>query len=146
MSRRTRIAFVESLRKKGYNTDGTRIDPADGGEELYGTAQLVPRESCLLTTAEDLRKETDLVLEGIFKIIKKNQAAQQKTKAKFEQGTRPNQGSQRGRNDNPRVRNSDNTSRFRPQPKQGQNQSNKSPTQNNGGFTITKIGGWQTTK
>ncbi|CAG8950242.1 hypothetical protein HYFRA_00008480 [Hymenoscyphus fraxineus] len=76
IARRTRMAFVESLRKRGYGSDGTRLDPTDGGKALYGTAQFLVREPCLLMKTEDLRKETDLALETIFQRMKKLEGKQ----------------------------------------------------------------------
>lgn len=114
---------MESLKQKGYNPDGTRLDPTDGVEVLYGTAQLTPKEPCLRIKSEDLRKETDLVLEGIFKMIEKRR--------KKESG--PNQG---GRNQ---------TSYKRGNAGKERNSSTQNK-RNSGGLTITKIAGWQTPK
>ncbi|CAG8976466.1 hypothetical protein HYALB_00008056 [Hymenoscyphus albidus] len=76
IARRTRMAFVESLRKRGYDSDGTRLDPTDGGKALYGTAQLLVREPCIFMKTEDVRKETDLALEIIFQRMKKLEGKQ----------------------------------------------------------------------
>jgi hypothetical protein len=64
VSRRVRVAFVESLRKRGYAQDGSRINGA--GEPLVGTAQFFPERPILNTKFKDLVLQTDSVVTAII--------------------------------------------------------------------------------
>lgn len=122
---------MESLEKKGYNSDGTRLDPTDGVDVLYGTAQLMPREPALVIKAEDLRKETDLVLEGIFKMIGEKR------------GAMPKQGQHQGRNLDQQVFGQN---QFHKKNAERERKPSTRNTSQNGGFKITRIVRWQTLK
>ena len=65
--RRLRIAFVESLKKRGYASDGSRIDGTGREPPLIGTAQLTPELCILKTKHEDLVQQTDEAVKVIIK-------------------------------------------------------------------------------
>jgi hypothetical protein len=64
--RRLRVAFVESLRKRGYASDGSRIDEAGRELPLVGTAQLSPELSILKIKLEALVQQTDQAVKFII--------------------------------------------------------------------------------
>ncbi|KAG4428608.1 hypothetical protein IFR05_015910 [Cadophora sp. M221] len=65
-ARKLRLAFTESLRKKGFAPDGNALD-GKGGKPLTGTAQLTPLEAILKTKQSDLVLQTDVAVEHILK-------------------------------------------------------------------------------
>ncbi|KAL2069148.1 hypothetical protein VTL71DRAFT_15486 [Oculimacula yallundae] len=65
VARKLRIAFTESLKKKGYKPDGTTLD-GQGGMPLTGTAQLTPLEAILKTKQGDLVLQTDAALQTLL--------------------------------------------------------------------------------
>jgi len=67
VTRRLRQAFVESLRKKGYASDGSRIEAAGNKPALFGTAQLFPERPILKMRFMDLVEQTDLVVQQIIR-------------------------------------------------------------------------------
>ncbi len=62
------MAFTESLRKRGYAPDGTRLDKTDNIPVLFGTAQLNPVAAILKAKTEDLTKETDAAVARMCNI------------------------------------------------------------------------------
>jgi len=64
VARRVRQAFVESLKKRGYTQDGSRINGL--GKPLVGTAQFFPQRPILKTKFNDLVLQTDSVLQAII--------------------------------------------------------------------------------
>ncbi|CZS98756.1 hypothetical protein WAI453_001854 [Rhynchosporium graminicola] len=65
VARKLRLAFTESLKKKGYKPDGTTLD-GQGGMPLTGTAQLTPLEAILKTKQSDLVLQTDAALDALL--------------------------------------------------------------------------------
>ncbi|KAL5317348.1 hypothetical protein ACEPPN_014443 [Leptodophora sp. 'Broadleaf-Isolate-01'] len=65
-ARKLRLAFTESLRKKGFAPDGNVLD-GKGVKPLTGTAQLTPLEAILKTRQSDLVLQTDVAVEHILK-------------------------------------------------------------------------------
>lgn len=67
-ARRLKIAFTESLKKKGYTRNGS---PIEGKERsLMGTAQLLFETEILKTKYTDLLSQTDLTVE---EMVRRNQ-------------------------------------------------------------------------
>lgn len=66
LSRRLRCAFTESLRKRGYDADGNRIDGI--GLPLVGTAQLFPHKTLLVARYADVVFQTDLAVTSIIQL------------------------------------------------------------------------------
>ena len=60
------MAFVESLKSKGYASDGSRIDPKDGVAPLFGSASIVPAVAAIKTKTPELIKQTDLLVAAII--------------------------------------------------------------------------------
>jgi hypothetical protein len=68
-TRKLRVAFVESLKKKGFAPDGARLPSAIarfGTAPLFGTAQLTPDLPILETKMKDLVLETDKAVQRIL--------------------------------------------------------------------------------
>lgn len=70
------MAFTESLKKKGFDTDGNVLD-GSGGSPLTGTAQLTPLEDILKTRQSDLVIQTDAALEAM--LIYKNRIPRERS-------------------------------------------------------------------
>jgi hypothetical protein len=64
--RKLRIAFVESLKKRGFASDGSRIDGTGEEPSLIGTAQLTPELCILKTKHEYLVQQTDEAVKLII--------------------------------------------------------------------------------
>ncbi|KAK0112874.1 hypothetical protein ONS95_014596 [Cadophora gregata] len=69
-ARKLRIAFTESLKKKGFAPDGNTLMGGEAGP-LTGTAQLTPNETILKTRLSDLVIQTDAALEEVLRIREK---------------------------------------------------------------------------
>ena len=69
-ARKLRMAFTESLKKKGFAPDGNALAGVEAGP-LTGTAQLTPNEVILKTRLSDLVVQTDAALEAVLKIREK---------------------------------------------------------------------------
>ncbi len=67
-ARKVRIAFVESLRKIGYASDGSRLPgpAAEEKPELFGTAQLSPNRVVLNMKPAELVQQSDLLVQAIL--------------------------------------------------------------------------------
>jgi len=87
VARRLRNAFIEALRKKGYGSDGTRID--GNGEPLIGTAQLIPNESIKTKKYSDLVDQADLTVEAIIIQRFRNQSFKPAWNQKLDGAKRP---------------------------------------------------------
>jgi hypothetical protein len=77
-NRRLRIAFTESLKKKGFAQDGS---PLGGGEgqgkgPIYGTLQIKPKPEVKKASMEDLISQTD---ELVKKLVERQPWATKKT-------------------------------------------------------------------
>ncbi|KAH7418011.1 hypothetical protein BKA64DRAFT_653336 [Cadophora sp. MPI-SDFR-AT-0126] len=66
-ARKLRMAFTESLKRKGFAPDGNTLAGGEAGP-LTGTAQLTPNEHILKTELSDLIAQTDAALEAVLKI------------------------------------------------------------------------------
>jgi hypothetical protein len=64
MARRVRDAVKESLNKRGYKSDGTRL-VEDGQPTLTGTMQIVTKSTVLTMRYADIVRETDVVIEKL---------------------------------------------------------------------------------
>ncbi|EPE26666.1 hypothetical protein GLAREA_02579 [Glarea lozoyensis ATCC 20868] len=86
-ARRVRNAVTESLKKQGYNPDGSRL-VEDGVPNLFGTLQVMPRSKALTAKYVEILKETDLVVKLISSpgSAKKLQEILERKTAKFESG------------------------------------------------------------
>lgn len=66
-SRKLRLAFIESLRKKGIAPDGSRLPECDQKlAPVFGTASLHPKIDILTTRMTDLVRDTDNVVRQIL--------------------------------------------------------------------------------
>lgn len=66
-SRKLRLAFTESLRKKGIAPDGSRLPgPGQAQAPIFGTASLHPKIDILTTRMKDLVRETDNAVKRIL--------------------------------------------------------------------------------
>jgi hypothetical protein len=73
-SRKLRLAFTESLRKKGIAPDGSRL-PGSGQDQkppVFGTAALMPNIEILTTRMKDLVLETDTAVAQILSLQEKS--------------------------------------------------------------------------
>ena len=61
------MAFVESLKKKGWARDGMPIDASGHQKPLYGTLQMAPAEGSIKVGFEQLLKETDAIVKEIMR-------------------------------------------------------------------------------
>jgi hypothetical protein len=87
-ARKVRNAIVESLRKKGFNPDGTSADGT--GKELYGSAQFLPEAPALKLPFAEIVKQTDIAIERIIEGIQKldNSASSNKGRTNGEERSR----------------------------------------------------------
>ena len=56
--------MVESFNKRGYKSDGSRL-VEDGKPPLYGSLQIIPRNTVLTIKYSEILEETDLVVHSI---------------------------------------------------------------------------------
>jgi len=66
-TRRLRLAFVESLRKAGYASDGSPLPDEENRAPLVGTAMLGATAAMLKTKNDALLEQTDLLVEHMIK-------------------------------------------------------------------------------
>lgn len=78
MARRVRCAIVESLRKKGFNSDGTSADGT--GKEIYGSAQFRTETPALTLPFVEIVKQTDIAIERLIKGIQMKDDKSARTK------------------------------------------------------------------
>ena len=67
LARRGRNAFVESLRKKGYDADGRPLPGTGNESDLYGTASIIMELPALKMSYEELGKQTDIAVSVIIR-------------------------------------------------------------------------------
>ena len=65
LARRTRNAFEESLKKKGYDTYGRPLPEAEVKKNLYGTAHLSVNREAAKVSFEELVLQTDIAVSEI---------------------------------------------------------------------------------
>lgn len=66
-ARRLRIAFVESLKKRGWAADGTPMNTFRQQKSLYGTLQMSPEDGSIKVGFEQILKETDFIVAEIIR-------------------------------------------------------------------------------
>lgn len=67
-ARRVRQALLESLRKAGYASDGSRLPGTEGRASLYGTLVLGALPSILKTKRDVLLQQTDSVVAYMLRM------------------------------------------------------------------------------
>ncbi len=68
LARRTRNALTESLKKKGFDSDGRRLPGSGNQTDLYGTAFLGVRRLAKKIPYIELIQQTDLAVSAIQEI------------------------------------------------------------------------------
>jgi hypothetical protein len=108
-SRKVRIAFVESLRKKGYASDGSPITGSKNQSPLAGCAYFDPTEAILKTTVEELAKQTDIAVDKIIEAQSANSSLGRKgqktlsPKSKGQNLAKPGSSKTRGTKPRPQI-------------------------------------------
>lgn len=67
-ARRVRVAWVESLRKRGYAPDGSVLPGFHNQKPLKGTVQLSPKPAMLTTSSQEVASETDRALARFMEL------------------------------------------------------------------------------
>lgn len=67
-ARKVRLALVESLRRVGYASDGSRLPGTEERMPLYGTLQLGALPAILKTKTDRLIQQTDLVVAHMLRM------------------------------------------------------------------------------
>lgn len=80
MNRKIRHAFTESLKKKGYRPDGSRLPGEEDKPPLTGSAHIAPTEEVLRTKMKDLILQTDIAVESILQSQMSGQAGRRRPK------------------------------------------------------------------
>ena len=70
LMRRLRVAFKESLGKRGFNYDGTRMEGCAEAKDIYGTVLFQPQEAAVRMKFVDLVGQADLAVEHIIRFDK----------------------------------------------------------------------------
>ncbi|KAL3422306.1 hypothetical protein PVAG01_06462 [Phlyctema vagabunda] len=71
MSRRVRLAWIESMRKQGWARDGSRLPGSKQQADLVGTLQMNAMISVLKLSPEELERTTDTILQTVIQIAQK---------------------------------------------------------------------------
>jgi len=58
---------VESLGKKGYNADGTRLPDTKNESDLFGTANLIAMPAIVKMRFNEIVEQTDLAVEEMMR-------------------------------------------------------------------------------
>lgn len=98
LARRTRNAFTESLRKKGFDTDGRRLPGSGNKADLFGTASIAVQRAALKVPYAELVKQTDIAVSSIQDFQQRQDSHQNKTGNGQKRGNQRN-GRGRGRLD-----------------------------------------------
>lgn len=95
-ARRVRQCFVESLRKQGYASDGSRLPGSEEKPPLFGTVMLGANLPILKTKSDVLAKQTDRVVERLIFLTAPRRPPQNPDRSKvdgrFSIDRRPSQG------------------------------------------------------
>lgn len=65
LARRTRNAFRESLKKKGFDADGRSLPGSGNKADLFGTASFAVQRAALKVPYVELVKQTDIAVSCI---------------------------------------------------------------------------------
>lgn len=71
MNKRAKTAFAEALQRRGYNRDGSRLEPAEGRPvpkgDIEGSLNFMVQSPMLKTPWEELQKQADIVVNVLEK-------------------------------------------------------------------------------
>lgn len=59
------MAFVASLKKRGWDANGRPLAGSGQAQPLYGTLQMAAAKASITVKIEQLAKDTDLIVEQI---------------------------------------------------------------------------------
>ena len=63
IARRTRNAFAESLKKRGFDPDGRRLPGSGNKADMFGTASIAVSRVAMTTPYVELVKQTDIAVK-----------------------------------------------------------------------------------
>lgn len=81
---RTRVAFKNALKRKGYDENGYRLNDPSGSKrpekDLVGSVQFMINQGAVKASWEEMNAEADMILDGMLQTLEKKPSAAKKKK------------------------------------------------------------------